>query len=222
MLKAGEVVDGTVREFVPVGLIAEHAGYRFLIMKHEFCWEPVGELSDCVELGDPITFMVLRDVKSAPPMLNAGSCRRADVRPNQWKPKPLHQLQLLGPMTDVLLSRDTGAAREFVASQDPVLAFHALFEVATCGLSRENLLAANILLERNHPCPSSPVDVVRDIAMSEWNVSHKSLPWYVARYFGVEATLSAVEQVQREALSLGQWVLLDTVKYWVQRVPAHW
>ena len=60
------------------------------------------------------------------------------------------------------------------------------------------------------------VDVVRDIAMSSWNVSLEQLPYYVTQHFGLDTTVDSVDFVRQESLTQGQWVLLDTIVYWAR------
>ncbi len=214
MTSAGDVVDGVVSEVTPVGLIAEHNGTRFLIATHELSWDAISDPSTFAPVGGSVRFLVVRDIKDNPNALNTGSCRRACTKPNLWTPKSLQDLQLVDLFVDQLSKLDGDRFRSFIATQPSDFTFHALFELSCRGLSAVACTSASTLLDLNIPCPISCVNIVRDIAMSNWNVSLEQLPWYAVRQFGIDTVRESVAAVRQEALTQEQWVLLDTILYW--------
>jgi hypothetical protein len=214
MTSAGDVLDGVVCEVTPIGLIVQHDGLRFLIATHDLSWDSVSDASDFASVGDPIRFLVVRDLKENSDALNTGSRRRAYTKPNQWKPKSREQLQLVDTFAAQLKQLDYPSFRTLVESHQAELAFHALFELSTRGLGAEACTSANVLLDLNINCPISCVEIVRDIAMSTWNVSLEQLPWYAVKQFGLQHVRDCVATIRQESLTQDQWVLLDTIEYW--------
>ena len=221
MISAGDVIDGVVTELTPLGLIAQYDGIRFMIWTRELSWDPISEPSSFASVGCSIRFLVVHDIKDDPQALNMGSCRRASTKPNQWTPKSQRELQLVDLFVEQIAKLDRNGFRNFVASQPSDLAFHALFELSCRGLGAEACTSVEALLTLNIPCPILCVDIVRDIAMSTWNVSLEQLPWYAVKQFGLDNVRESVAAVRHESLTQEQWVLLDTISYWAPLLKAN-
>ena len=99
--------------------------------------------------------------------------------------------------------------------------FHSLFALASdTQLNAPALDAAMILLGLNPKCPLHCVEVVWDIATSDWFISIEELPWYVVQQFGLPHVLEAVKQVRAEPLTDRQFKVLDTIEYWARLAPT--
>ena len=99
--------------------------------------------------------------------------------------------------------------------------FHSLFVLASdTQLNAPALDAATILLELNPTCPLHCVEVVRNIATSDWLVSLAKLPWYVVQQFGLQHVRDAVMQVRNEQLTEIQFKVLSTIDYWAKLAPT--
>ena len=99
--------------------------------------------------------------------------------------------------------------------------FDSLFALASDTQTNAPALdAATFLLELNPKCPIKCVDVVRNIATSDWFISIEELPWYVVKQFGLTEVLDAVADVRSEPLSEIQLAYLRTIEYWVKLAPT--
>ena len=100
--------------------------------------------------------------------------------------------------------------------------FDSLFALASDTQTNAPALdAATFLLELNPKCPLKCVDVVRNIATSDWFISIEELPWYVVKQFGLTEVLDAVADVRSEPLSEIQLAYLRRTEYWVKLAPNY-
>jgi len=84
-------------------------------------------------------------------------------------------------------------------------------------------LSGHLLLCLNPPCPIRLEAVIQQIAQA-YNFSVEELPWYLARQFGTDQLLAALESI-----SVGSDIparVIETFKYWIsgnwrQRADEH-
>ena len=76
---------------------------------------------------------------------------------------------------------------------------------------------AGRLLEVMNPKPQAPLDDLLPRVLPSWNRSIEQLPAYLARAFGRDAVLDALERVDRASVVLPE--LTDTVRFWLRALP---
>ena len=72
-----------------------------------------------------------------------------------------------------------------------------------------------IHIEPKHQLTCS--EILKKIASSNWNLSERSLPFYLISQFGKWNTLEEIEIILNQStLSKEQTVLIETIRYWVK------
>ncbi len=58
--------------------------------------------------------------------------------------------------------------------------------------------AAHILFYLKPSCPISCMDAIRRVSRSDWNLSLKEVPWYLASFFGTDMVDGIIDELEQE------------------------
>jgi hypothetical protein len=111
--------------------------------------------------------------------------------------------------------------RSEFAAREPAAAFHALFAVAVEYVGDgADQVAGRLLVALEPACPVSCREALLTLALGDWQLSDKLVPFYLVTQFGKGELLRvAAELVAEAGLSGSQITAVNGVAYWAG-VPA--
>jgi hypothetical protein len=102
------------------------------------------------------------------------------------------------------------------AAREPAAAFHALFSIAVeyTGDGADQV-ASRLLVDLEPACPVTCRDALLTLALGDWQLSNRLLPFYLISQFGkTEPHRVATELVAEVGLSGSQVTAVTGVAYW--------